>query len=302
VIQTVLVPLDGSSCGDAVLPLAQEIARSVGASLHLVHVHDATRYAGHLEALAGLALDWPDHVRERMVAELEVRAAAIAAATDVSCVTRVFDGRVARKVQEYAAEIGADLIVMGTHGLGGLSRSWLGSVADSMVRTSPVPILLVRSGETVVAGLPRHILLPIEEGFAEESVLRWVQEIGVAAGTRCTLVRVLSPVAIARPIMASVPVVDERALEGESQRAGEHLEMLADRLRAVGMDVTTIASARGSVPRAILECAAQHSVELIVMATHGRGGMARLALGSVTDKVIRGATVPVLVVPRARES
>jgi nucleotide-binding universal stress UspA family protein len=298
VIRTILVPLDGSATGESALPLARALAQSKGAALHLAYVHDPSRYGGFAQALEALDPAWPRTVRDRMATLLETTAEALRA-EGLACVVHLVEGPVAERLKELAAETEADLIVMTTHGLGGLSRSWLGSVADALVRGGNAPVLLVRPDGAAPA-LPRHILLPVEADLPPDEALRLAEELGAPRGARFTLMEVLAPPPVARPILASVPVIDDAAAAEERRRAAERLDAAAGRLRSDGGDATTITKVQPSVSRAILECARQHEADLIVMSTHGRGGLGRLLLGSVTDKVLRGADVPVLVVRPAR--
>src|SRR6516165_5033034 len=145
--RTILVPLDGSAFAEHALPLAVSIARRAGATLRLVRVHvpAATLYRNS-DLDANLDLDalvrdeerpYLDHVSGRIAQVCGLR-------PDVA----LLDGRVADVLYEQGVSAGVDLVVMATHGRGPLSRLWLGSVADELVRRLPTPLLLVRPGET----------------------------------------------------------------------------------------------------------------------------------------------------------
>lgn len=140
--QRILVPTDGSEGMDRVVAHAVSLARTHGAAVDLLYVVDTA-------AFANLPMDtsWGDireTLRDEGVAALD---AAEAAADDVPTERHVIEGGPSREIVAYAERTGADLIVMGTHGRGGLNRLLLGSVAERVVRSSPIPVLTVRVGE-----------------------------------------------------------------------------------------------------------------------------------------------------------
>ena len=137
----IVVPTDGSDFSDSALPFAAALARRSEAALELVHVHR------HFPCTQGApahdrGLDDDEKVRmHHQIANTQARLAAYLR-RDVSVTW--LEGPAAQTLGEYVSKSGADLVVMTTHGRGGLSRVWLGSVADHMVRHSPVPVVLVR--------------------------------------------------------------------------------------------------------------------------------------------------------------
>jgi nucleotide-binding universal stress UspA family protein len=172
--RTVLVPLDGSAFAEHALPLALSIAGRAGATLRLVRVHvpAATLYRNS-ELAANL--DFDTRVREEERAYLDEVSARLAQACGLRPATALLDGRIADVLCEQGVSAGADLVVMATHGRGPLSRFWLGSVADELVRRLPTPLLLVRPGETApdLAHPPavRHVLIPLDGSAQAEGIL-----------------------------------------------------------------------------------------------------------------------------------
>lgn len=143
--RSLLVPLDGSDFGEHALPLALSLARRLGAALQVVHVHvPAWGVYGELgpydEATAHVLRD-----RDRAYVDAVVRR--LAAVADIVPSSALLDGPVADTISRHAAAIGADLLVMTTHGRGPLTRFWLGSVADALVRQASIPVLLVQPKE-----------------------------------------------------------------------------------------------------------------------------------------------------------
>jgi hypothetical protein len=92
----------------------------------------------------------------------------------LSPVTELLDGSIAPAIAQYAAEVGIDLITMTTHGRGGISRAWVGSVADSLVRCGAVPMLLIRPKDQDIDWSPRgdsrHVLIPVDGSELSEGI------------------------------------------------------------------------------------------------------------------------------------
>jgi nucleotide-binding universal stress UspA family protein len=205
---------------------------------------------------------------------------------------------VVEALARHAELIGAGLIVMSTHGRSGIARAWLGSVADRLIRQSPVPTLVVRPGVEPpdLAHEPpmRHILIPLDGSALAERAIDLAVEVGRLTHAHYTLVQVVEPVYRAFLIGGAEPPVDVEAESAAWKQASEYLDGVATRLRGQGLTVWS-ETRIGSPATAILESAAVNGADLIAMSTHGRGGVARLLMGSVADKLLRGARVPLLI-------
>lgn len=284
----IMVPLDGSPFSERALPLAVALAHRSGAELRLVHilVPFANRVfieaeGGDPEYLTGLA--------RRIAEESGVR---------VEAVRRV--GRQAvGELSYYSAEEGIDLIVMATHGWGGLQRAWLGSVTDGLVREARVPVVAFRPGAEEGPRLDgkaiEEVLIPLDGSAISEAVLSEALRLG-GPDARYTLVRVVPVGPPSAAISGTIELAyRQELLDALRSGAEQYLADVAARLRAEGREVRTEVLLHPQPARAILDRAAEIGVDLIAMGTHGRSGLGRLALGSVTDKVLRGAEVPVLV-------
>lgn len=144
----ILVPTDGSSEGELAVCHALDLAAVHGASVRAIYVVDTARYAGMpmettWEGVGDLLYDDAEAALET-VREL-------AADRDVDVETAVVEGTPSREIITHAEETGCDLVVMGTHGRGGIDRLLLGSVAEKVVRGSSIPVLTVRIGDDVAA-------------------------------------------------------------------------------------------------------------------------------------------------------
>jgi nucleotide-binding universal stress UspA family protein len=203
-----------------------------------------------------------------------------------------------------ALDEGADLVVMTSHGRTGFSRAWLGSVADGVVRRAAVPVLLLRiadtSGRPDERTVPRfgRILVPLDGSRQAAVVLDPAAALAQASGATLVLLRVVQPVPI-----ASVPpmgfaggavVVDDAATQVLARDARQDLEREARELAERGVSaVEQHVIVEPGVARAILDFANRHRVDLIAMASHGRGA-SRLVIGSIADKLLRGSALPIL--------
>jgi nucleotide-binding universal stress UspA family protein len=193
--------------------------------------------------------------------------------------------------------IKADLVVMTTHGRGALSRFWLGSVADKLVRQLPMPMLLVRPHEPapdfVHAPVFAHVLIPLDGSALAEQILPHALALGRLTQAEFTLLQAIPPVMRAYSMELYGAGWDYQALEQMRTNAHAYLDGIAAPLRAESLRVRTVVVDEFPVG-AILEYVRAHAVDLIALATHGRSGVANWLLGGVADKVVRGATLPVL--------
>jgi nucleotide-binding universal stress UspA family protein len=235
-------------------------------------------------------------------------AACLSARWEVPVSTAVLDGQAADQLCAHAIAVSADLVVMTTHGYGPLSRMWMGSVVDTLMRRLPMPVLLTRPRdqaldlvEEVHDQVFSHVLIPLDGSALAEEILEPALALGMPFDVRYTLVQVLNP-----PVLGYAPAVQTVALDAQILEqwravAQEYLDGLAQRLRGQGRQVDTHILF-GAPAMAILDYLYEHPFDLVAMTTHGRNGVARMLLGSVADKVVRGAGVPVLLWRPAAET
>jgi nucleotide-binding universal stress UspA family protein len=293
-----LVPLDGSPFAEQALPFAISLARVRHARLHLVRVRSALPvYVDHAEAERYLAQisgvlepQLPGRIETHLLTDehgpLDYPPPASTA--------------VAELIAAYTAQHDIHTVVMATHGHGGVRRAWLGSVADALIRLAPRPIFLVRPRDVTfsVAALAdrglHHILIPLDGSEFAEQAIAFALELGSPYSAHYTLLRVISPLSWAIVPQYYEPQATQRSPLSRSAVA-DSLERLAQRLRDQGVDVQTRIIDAISPGPAIVDSAAELGVDAIVIGTHGAGRIRRMLLGSVTDKVVRGSAVPVLV-------
>jgi nucleotide-binding universal stress UspA family protein len=310
-LHSILVPLDGSPFGEHALPVAMSLARRTGATLQLLNV--LTPIAS-LYAEAPLFVDdqLEQRLRDRQVEAqqkyLDQVARRIEAVEPLKIVKLLDDGEIAPTIREQAIRNKSELIVMTTHGRGPLGRFWLGSVADELVRESPAPVMLIRPTEEAV-DLTRepslkHFMIPLDGSKVAEEMLPQATALGRFLDADFTLVRVVRPVGAVMPtgdmgaVGYQVQAMIERLDTLQEQvvnEAREYLERQAAPLREAGLKVASRVDVAEQPAAAILHDAAPPVVDLVALETNARTGLSRLFLGSVADKIIRSAHVPVLV-------
>jgi len=294
--RSIMVPLDGSSFGEQALPLARSIARRTRATVQLAHV-SVPFQPMVMDAIAPYDKTFATQDRARERAYLNALAQRIGADGTITVSVRVLDGAVADALLAYATAAKVDLVVMATHGRGALSRFWLGSVTDRLVRRAPMPVLLVRPHEEPpdLAQEPviRRVLVPLDGSALAEQVLAHAIALGTSMDAEYRLVQAIEPVAGEYGTELYNAEPDEAGFARLQVNAQTYLEHVAAGLRAESLEVRTTVVV-GPPARSILEYASSQAVELIAMATHGRSGIANVLVGGVADKVLRGASVPVL--------
>lgn len=306
--RNLLVALDGSPSAEHALPLACSIARRSSANLRLVNVLPplASVYVEPPLFAAGDGLD--ERIKTRFREYLDYVASRIEKTLGLKANAELLEGEIVPTLQSHAKEMGADLVVMTTHGRGPFGRFWLGSVADELVRMLPMPLLLVRPPDADVdlATEPplRNVLVPLDGKPLAERMIGPAVKLGRLTGASYTLLRVIKPVTpFAAPTGSPVMDVEVRHIldriekvEGQlREQASNYLDGVARPLRAEGLKVATKLALEERPGIAILQEAAKGGADLIAIETHGRHGLPRLLLGSVADKVIRGSTIPILV-------
>jgi len=316
--KSVLVPLDGSVIAEHALPLADTLARHAGCPLRLVRVVPPLGDTYFWAPLPGdpLEVELREAQRTQARAYLDdvVHRLRDAGATSVTCAVMEDvvqeEESVSESIRADVMKTGADLVVMTSHGRGPIARFWLGSIADKLVRTLPVPVLLVRPQEHASApdlkraATPKHLLLALDGSSLAERIVAPALAIGKAVNADYTLVRAIRPAwPLSHPLKAagslqgpSMSSEGAKEIDERKRRDAEtYLETIAERLRAGGATVRTCVHFAEQPAIAILDEAVNVGADLIALETHGRGGLSRLLMGSVADKVVRGSSIPVLV-------
>ncbi len=296
----ILVPLDGSPLAEAILPHAATLARATGSGLTLLRLVPTMVV---LNPIAGMVPATVFDYEAQRASEDAVRdylhtVAAQLAAPDLPVQTLWSTGDPATAIVAWAAQDPPGRrIAMTTHGRSGLGRWVFGSVAEKVLQGAPAPLLLVRVQEDeAIRRLParpyRVLLVPLDGSALAERALAQAVPLAQATGATLQLVSIVTGLdddLEAEPDTA--PATPDVAIS----HMQDYLASVVARLQPDG--VTARAHViHGHPVDGILRTADNTEADLIVMATHGRGGLQRLWLGSVALKVTQSAGRPVLLV------
>jgi nucleotide-binding universal stress UspA family protein len=209
---------------------------------------------------------------------------------------------VARAIVEHTAELAPDLIVMCTHGWGGLRDLLFGSIAQQVVALGAIPILLIQpdAGDKVPPFACRRLLAPWDGVPDHAHALPVAAELAQACQAELQLLLVVPTLGTLSGDSAAtgrlLPGATTEVLELATQEAEAIVAQQADRLRAQGLPVSTEVG-RGEPVASIIETARRTGVDLIVMGTHGKAGTSAFWAGSIAPKVCGRARLPLLLVP-----
>ncbi len=264
----VLVPLDGSEFSESALPVAIAISRRWNARLEIVTVQTDPSMLAH-DLLELPSYGWFEQYIEEVAERVHGEAGFTVRAT-------VLKGSPAEAIQNHAAARGVDLIVMATHGRGPMSRFWLGSTADGLIRRSTIPILLLRPREDAPGTKPdfnpRRVLVPLDGSDESEAILTHAVALAGNGQTEFDILRVSPyPKDFASSYLPHTVRVNADLLERGRAAAAEYVEEEAATLIERGIAATGhIVTDRGPAA-GILHFAEQSGADLIAMCTHGRG-------------------------------
>jgi nucleotide-binding universal stress UspA family protein len=293
----VLIPLDGSGFAEDALPAGVSLARRSNAAIHLVRVHSQLPLWDVGAEVVVLSPEMEKEIMEREKAYLEeVKGSLRGGRLTVS--TAALKGEVAPALKEYCGEHEIDLIVMTTHGRGGIRRAMLGSVADELVRTSSVPVLIVttRSAPNMTTAWPSRIMVPLDGSIHSTSALEQVRALDPERKSKLLLTAVVQTIPPAINPWVFPPELSVDTVVERDQQLRGFLNRTVRELRTEGFRVASRIAVGSKVAREILKQATGQRCDLIVMTTHGAGGLDRVMFGSVADQVLRHSNVPVLVV------
>ena len=267
----IVVPLDGSELAERSLPVASLLAQRMGSTIHLVHVIDIAEkrfqrvYETYMEKVA-------ESVR--------------AAATQLSVVTDIQTGNPAELIAGKANTEDNSLIVMTRQGHSATKQSSMGSVMQKILRITPRSLLAINAlqedaGET--EGIFRRILLPLEGSEQSEAVIPSIIDIAALFGSEVELLTVL-PLSQRR---------DSGRGYDKVVSAERYLAMVEDSFTKKGVKVTFGVRAGNRIAE-VLAASQETEASMVAMTVRGHSTLERIALGTVTDKVMRQTSVPVL--------
>lgn len=293
-VESILVPTDGSTGAKPGERRGVDLAATLGADLHTLSVVD-TRDVD--TSLTNLNPESQNEHKRMLEGQAETAVSAVARLAEPhlsgDITTSVQHGLPFRTITEYAETNDIDIIVMGTHGRTGVERVLLGSVAEKTLRTSNVPVVAVPPTTNVVELgdiVYDDILIPTDGSQGADIAIDW--GLTLASVYDATVHAVYSVDTSGVPEGPGMSQIHD-TLERTGRNA---LKTVRERARAADISVSGHLGT-GPADSVIHSYSEEHEIDLIVMGTHGRTGIERFILGSVTEKVVRTAAVPVCCVP-----
>ncbi len=287
--ENVLLPFDGSDGAAEVLHHAAEIAHWADATIRVLYVADTNRDS--VTVVDGQAVD----ILEREGRDIVEEAGKTLETLGASYRTDVVQGNPAPTIAEYAEAYDQDLVVMPTHGREGVSRYLAGSVAEKVVRLSSVPVLSVRMRPDETLTFPYETLLVPTDG-SDAATHAADHLLGFAAALEATVhvISVVDDSTLGPDIRSTV------AGKGSEQAANEAVDTVVSAAESHGVTDVVRHVEHGRPADAIRDCIETNDVHAVGMGTTGRRGTDRILLGSVAEKTVRSAPVPVLTVVKPR--
>ncbi len=295
--RNIMVPTDGSGFDREAILVALRVAERCGAKVRLVRVLGAGAYFG-MGAAADGVIATPETLRAEHDAALSELYALAAECRNISSAEISSDleqGPIADILAGYAKRNDIDLIVISSHGRRGIARLSLGSVTDSLIRGTTIPVLVVKPKASYLTPEAtnefHHIVVPLDGSALAEQILTRVVPLAKLEDAEITLLHVVTP--------------SEGAFENGETRlpwwkkkiagAQAYLSRRASEIRLQGVATTIEVVVGEKIAEAITDYARKERADLIAIATHGRGGLARVLRGSVADGVTKSAMSSILV-------
>lgn len=298
-IQTILVPIDFSEEADRALEFALPLAQHFGAVVHTVHVFNEPRPLSSLASSPALLAESEisGRLAERLPDQLKLRS------PKETCHVR--SGKPHQEIIALAQAIKADLIVLATHGQGGLKQLMLGHTAEKIIRHAPCPVLVVRAASrgpfrTSAEGIVlEKILVPVDFSACAQEGARYASVFATRVGAD---LRLMHAVQLPDYVNAGGMVIEPQwppLVETLCLEAEDKLDEIVNFLPLAGISAETEVVVGAPIEK-IVEASARPEVDLLITATHGYTGLRHALLGSIAEAVVRRARCPVLVVPSHR--
>ena len=296
-----LVPLDGSHLSETALPAAAYLARVMNASVMLIHIieHNAPKEV-HSERHLTDPQEAEAYLEEiaRRAFPPEIKVEMHVHSSEVS--------RIAPSIVEHAEEMHDDLVVMCTHGKGGV-RDWIyGSIAQQVTGMKKTPVFLIRPNPNEASRdyQCRKILVPLDRIPEHEQGLPLAIDLAKACGADLHLVMVVPTFGTLdgerKAASRLMPAATAVALNMVEVEAEDYLKTILARLQESGITITTEVR-RGDPAASVVDAAEEAGADLIILGTHGKAGMDAFWSGSVAPKISSRSSVPLLLVPIADE-
>jgi nucleotide-binding universal stress UspA family protein len=286
--EKILVPLDTSPFAEQVIPPVIELSRWFNSAVDLINICETKR-----EQHAGTCQLYLEDKIEQIKAALPGHTAGIKA--------EMVEGSPGQTILSYAKEERANLIVMSSHGLSGVTLWPLGSTVDKVLRRTGQPILIVRIKETdeknSQENLFKRILVPLDGSELGARVVPYIAGIASKSGSEVVLFHVI---ATDKPMHSlgridSVPIREDE-MSSLKQRSEEYLNREKQRFEGSGAILKNVITS-GNVAEEIIKYSLKNSCSLIALSSHGHSGFESWIIGGVTNKILHASRTSMLFVP-----
>jgi nucleotide-binding universal stress UspA family protein len=291
----ILVPLDASPLAECVLPHVVTMARAFDAQVTLLHVLERGEAAGRAAPIDPLV--W--HIGKAEAKAYLDGVAGRLRQTGIDLEVELLEGRAARTVVEFAASHDASLVILSSHGRGGLSGWNVSSAAQQIILRVHRSVMIVRAYQPVVEQLGeahyRRVLVPLDSSQRAEWVLPVVTTLASTHGSQIVLAHVVSrpEMPFREPLSPDDARLAEQVEERNYREASAYLEQLAVRLLP-GVEIRLLRADNAIV--ALHELADREQVDLVVLSAHGYSGTTRFPYGSHAVSFIAYGSTPLLIV------
>jgi nucleotide-binding universal stress UspA family protein len=293
-IRRILCPVDLSDVSRHAIDHAVLMARWYGAKIIAIHVATTSVTPAAAFAVAGaayvpvLTCDDIEDLREQVIGRFRADKS-----LDVDVLIET--GQPAACILERAAALQADLLVVGTHGVGGFEHLALGSVTEKVLRKAACPVMTVPPRVHTTSKLPfKRLLCPVDFSGSSLAALDFAFSLAQEADAELTIVHVVDTGD--EPLTTRPASVPEYRRELELELSEKLSTLVPEAVRNWCLPSTRIA--HGKPYREILGIATEDRADLIVMGVHGRNALDLMLFGSTTNQVVRRATCPVLTLRR----
>jgi len=315
--QRILAPLDGSDRAEKALPVAARIARATGGTLVLLQaIPPSLEYANVQAQIPSFTETLSQEARAQAISYL-TRIAGSASVAEIKTEIHVLPGVPAQSILTFAHRNKVDLIVLCSHGYTGFKKWALGSVAQHIMRHSSAPVLLLREGspQSVTpltdASHPLRVVVALDgSSLAETALVPTIHLVSALSAPQKGELHLLS---IVKPSGQRDPLSSVTMQERAIHAATAYLQMLSSELHVtlaaeLGVTITTTVRVSLDVADALIrgaelgeETGTYQAYDLLALATHGRSGLERWAMGSMAERILDGSRLPLLIVRPQRQ-
>ena len=291
--KSILVPTDFSDASLESAKFVMRLCKQVNTNAHVLHSIDASPFAMYGDYTGWQEIRVTDEVRENADKELDKFIRKLGTDAPVSGKNVVTTDDVATSICEAAKTEGASLIAMSTHGRSGINRVLLGSVTEQVLRNAPCPVLTTRPKSIAGDGDIKSIVCTTDFSKPAMACAKLAVETAKTLGAKLTILHVIDEEQLA--LLHAHPMLSEYI---NKETLKEHTQASLDKFtKELGLDPkenAVLYSFKGHSGDGVVDYTDNNSTDMIIMSTHGYSGAKHLLLGSVTERVVRRASCPVL--------